>query len=455
MTEPTGIESPQVLQKRVLGLAWLIRLTPEWILAGLTLLSFSNVVFHFVQNGFLAQPFLFIQDDTLMDWFNPAFWAWRPGAYNIWKTVYPPLSFVLLKFTTLPQCYVDSPISARDCDWYAKIWIVVFYAVSVFLAAKAFHATDVRTAWLRSVSFAIGLPILFTLERGNLLIAALPFFILAYGPLRSPRWIKAVSMAITINFKPYLVVPALAYGLKRNWRLAELAALLAIALYLLTLAILGEGTISQIQANTKSFLSMAYEQAFGQMFYSTSYAPLKLLGESGFPLKQFLGSRTIDLASKAIPAVISASLAIAGIAVIAAWVQPRSASTTRLALITICAFFAYQSPGGYAFIFVTYLVLLEKWDRVGPAIAIVCGYILLFNFDYILAPVGRLYREAWLSGLVVSNSFGVSVGQFLRPALCVLILWVLAIDTILQSVKAHRVHRPVIGFALSEARVSA
>lgn len=454
MTEATGFETARSPQSRPLGLAWLIRLTPEWILAGLVLLSFGNVVVHFVQSGFLAQPFLFIQDDTLMDWFNPAFWSWRAGAYEVWKTVYPPLSFVMLKFTTLPQCYVDSPISARDCDWYAKVWMLVFYALSVFLAARAFRATDVRTAWFRSVSFALGLPILFTLERGNLLIAALPFFILAYSPLRTPRWIKAISTAITINFKPYLVVPALAFGIKRNWRLAELGALLTIALYLITLAILGEGSIAQILANTSAFLSTAYEQAFGQMFYSTSYAPLKVLGESGFPLKLFLGSRTIDLVSMIIPAVIWSSVTMAGIAIVAAWVQPQSVLTTRLALITICAYFVYQSPGGYAFIFVTYLVLLEKWGRVGPAIAIGCGYILLFNYDYILAPVGRLDREAWLSGLNVSNSFGVSVGQFLRPALCALVLWVLAIDTIFQSIKAHRTNRPLIGFALPETKVN-
>lgn len=438
-----------------LGLAWFIRLTPEWILAALVLLSFGNVVFRYVQEGFLAQPFLFIQDDTLMDWFNPAFWAWRPGAYDIWKSVYPPLSFVVLKFTTLPQCYVDSPIAARNCDWYGKFWLLASYSASAAFAAKAFFATDRRTAWVRSICFALGLPLLFTLERGNLLIMALPFFVLAYGPLTSPRWVQAIAMAVTINFKPYLAAPALVSGIKRNWRLAEIGAILTALLYLVTLAIMGEGTISQIRDNTSSFLTMAYEQAFGQMYYSTSYAPLMVLEKSGFPLKLFLGSRTIDIVAATIPTVIYASLAVAAIAAIFAWVQPAAVSTTRLAAILLCAYLVYQSPGGYAFIFVTYLVLLEKWGRVGPAIALFCAYLLLLNFDYIIAPVGRLDREAWLSGLQVSNSFGVSVGQFLRPALCVFILWALAIDTILESIKAHRTSKPVIGLVLPSTPVKA
>jgi hypothetical protein len=72
-------------------------------------------------------------------------------------------------------------------------------------------------------------------------------------------------------------------------------------------------------------------------------------------------------------------------------------------------------------------------------------YFLLISYDYIMAPVGALYRESWLSGYAVRNSFGISVGQFARPGLLVIIVWALSLDTITQSIKAHRSSRPTIG----------
>jgi hypothetical protein len=43
--------------------------------------------------------------------------------------------------------------------------------------------------------------------------------------------------------------------------------------------------------------------------------------------------------------------------------------------------------------------------------------------------------------------FGLTIGQFVRPALVAVIVWALSFDTIFEVVRAHRHHRPVLGLA--------
>ena len=88
----------------------------ETLLALAVVASFGWTALVFHRTGYLPQPFVFDTNDTFMDWFNTAYWAHHPGAYDIWQSIYPPLSFVFLKLVGLPGCYLDSPFYARDCD---------------------------------------------------------------------------------------------------------------------------------------------------------------------------------------------------------------------------------------------------------------------------------------------------------------------------------------------------
>jgi len=45
----------------------------------------------------------------------------------------------------------------------------------------------------------------------------------------------------------------------------------------------------------------------------------------------------------------------------------------------------------------------------------------------------------------VTPSFGLAVGHFVRPGLVALILWALALDSIVRVIRAHRTHRPSLG----------
>ncbi|WP_210766652.1 hypothetical protein [Caenibius tardaugens] len=215
------------------------RLLPEMTLAFAVLASAVCTVLFFRLTGYLPQPFVFDTNDTFMDWFNTAYWANNQGIYDVWRSIYPPLSFAFLDMFSLQGCYLQSPFHARDCDWLARATIMGCYVLNVVLAWRCFHRMDQHTATMRGLAFGLGLPLLFTLERGNLILVALPFFMIAHGPLiRSGPW-RWLSAAVTINFKPYLVMPVLALAVQRDWRRLELAGIATIALYLVTLALVG------------------------------------------------------------------------------------------------------------------------------------------------------------------------------------------------------------------------
>ena len=409
--------------------------------------SVLHTAWWFRETGYLPQPFVFDTNDTFMDWFNTAYWARHPGAYDVWRSIYPPLSFVFLDLFGLPGCYVSSPFHARDCDLFARGVIVGLYLLNVALVWLSLRRADPRTAAVRAIAFGLGLPLLFTLERGNLILAALPCYILAQGPLlRSDRW-RALAVAATINFKPYLLLPALARAVTREWRALELAGIATIALYLATLAWIGGGSPGELVSNTANWVVFQGGQIWNEIHYSTSYAPLLMVRKAPISVLQFVPSRTIETIEWLIPLVIRASQIVALAALAAAWLQPRAVPAFRIATIMLGAYLVTQSPGGYTMAFLLFPVLLERWEGAGPITALVCTYLLCIVADWPLATVLEVSTNSWLGGRPVAPSFGLALGHFLRPGLIVLIVWALSLDSIARVVRAHRLWRPSLGLA--------
>ncbi len=416
----------------------------EYALMLAVLASLGWVVAFYVARHYLPQPFLFDTFDTFMDWFNTAYWANRSGAYDVWQSIYPPLSFVFLDLVSIQRCYVD-PFVARDCDWVGTGAILFFYALSAALAGFAFRRADRATALPRGLAFGLGFPLLFCLERGNLLLVCLVPFILAYGGLvASPLW-RGLAIALTINFKPYLIAPALALGVKRQWRGLEAAGLLTIAVYLATLAAFASGDPLAVLNNTGAWVDFNSTQFWEQSFFSTSYVTLLSIRTSPFPILTVVPSAVVEAVLQIVPLVIRASQLAALAAIVAAWLQPRAVPLTRIAALFSGVHLLSQSPGGYALSFLIFLVFLEPRRRLGPGIALVCCYLLSLSYDWIAATVIDRSTLSWLSGRAVTVNFGLAVGQLVRPGLVVLIVWALAFDTITEAVKAHRRHRPSLG----------
>lgn len=417
-------------------------LIPELVLALCVLASVAWTAWQFDALGYLPQPFVFDTNDTFMDWFNTAYWANNPGAYDVWRSIYPPLSFVFLDLFSLPGCYRDSSFYARDCDWLGQAAIAAFYLLDIALVWLSFRRADRRTAPMRTIAFGLGLPLLFTLERGNLILVAFACFVVAHGPLAvAPRW-RWLATAATINFKPYLLLPVLALAVKREWRALELAGIATILVYLVTLALVGSGTPGEVAANTANWVVFQSGQVWNEVHYSTSYAPLLLVRESRMPVLDFVPSRTIETIEALVPVLIRASQGIALLALAGAWLQPRALPAHRVAALLLGAYLITQSPGGYTQTFLLFLVLLEPWRRPGPVIALICTYLLCIVADRSLATVLEVPGASWLGNRPVTASFGLALGHFVRPGLVMLAIWALALDSLWLVARAHRTHRP-------------
>lgn len=424
-----------------------IRLLPEAMLALAVVASFVWTAMHLRNTGYLPQPFVFDTNDTFMDWFNTAYWANNPGIYEVWRSIYPPLSFVFLDTFSLPGCYLQSPFFARDCDWLGRSTIAAFYLLDVVLAWLSFYRADRRTAPMRGLAFGLGLPLLFTLERGNLILVALAFFIIAHGPItRSKAW-HALATAVTINFKPYLLVPVLALAVKRQWRGLEIAGIATIALYLLTLAIIGSGTPTELIANTANWVAFQSGQVWNEVNYSTSYAPLLSIRMAQIPLLEFVPSKTVETIEWLVPLAIRATQALTLVALAAVWLQPRAASALRVSALLLGVYLVTQSPGGYAQTFLLFLVFLERWRGAGRILAITSAYLLCLSGDWPLAEILRISSASWLEGRTVNPAFGLTLGHFIRPGLIILIVWSLALDSIVRSIGMHRFRHPSLGLA--------
>lgn len=423
----------------------LLPLVPEALLALAVAASAGWTLQVLLDVGYLPQPFVFDTNDTFMDWFNTAYWANNRGIYDVWRSIYPPLSFVFLDATSLPGCYLQSSFYARDCDWLARSTIYAFYVIDVVLAWICFRRLDRRTAPMRTVAIALGLPTLFTLERGNLILVAFAFFMIAHGPVTASKPWRWFAAAVTINFKPYLVLPMFAYALKRDWRTLEMAGIATVALYLITLALVGSGTPAELASNTANWVVFQGGQVWNEVNYSTSYAPLLMFRTLDIPLLQFVPSRLIETIELLVPIVIRSGHLLALAAFAATWLQPKALPAHRIAAILLGAYLVTQSPGGYTQLFLIFLVLLEPWKGAGPVTAIACAYLLCLVGDWPLATVLDVTGTSWLGERTVTASFGLTAGHFIRPGLIVIMVGALSLDSIARVARAHRTDRPSLG----------
>ena len=419
-------------------------------LAVLASLGFTASQFH--RLGYLPQPFVLDTNDTFMDWFNTAYWANNRGIYDVWRSIYPPLSFVFLDTFSLHQCYNLSPFYARDCDWLGRATLVGFYVLDVVLVWLALRRVDRITAPWRTIALGLGLPLLFTLERGNLILACFACFVLAHGPLLKSPLLRGLAAAVTINFKPYLVLPVLELAIRRRWRALELAGIATVALYLISLAWVGSGTPGELASNTANWVVFQSGQVWNEINYSTSYTPFLNMRQAQVPLLEFVSSRVIERIEFFVPLAIRATQLVALAALAAAWLQPRALPASRISALWRVAYLITQSPGGYTQLFLLFLVFLEPMRRLGPSIAILCAYVLCLVGDVMLASVLQITSNSWLSERTVSPEFGLTYGHFVRPALIIAIVWALSLDAIAQVARAHAKYRPSLGLAAAGAK---
>jgi len=142
---------------------------------------------------------------------------------------------------------------------------------------------------------------------------------------------------------------------------------------------------------------------------------------------------------------LMASRAIALLCIALAWLYPRAISGTRLVFFLLMQSFVVQNPGGYGIAFIVFLVLLEQWRNFATATAITCAYGISVPGDYSIAKIIDVFRESWLSGRMVISEYVLPLGSIIRPGVIMIMLWVLAIDSLIDFHREAKRVPPMFG----------
>ena len=387
------------------------------------LLGIGWIVWRFVHDGYLPQPFYYLVNDSLMDLYTTAMWAHRDGAYSSWHSLYPPLSFDLLRLTTDAKCYVLGDLAGRRCDRAAFGVLIAVFLANAGLVAWSYRISDPRTAVPRALAVAAGLPMLYALERGNLLIPCFTTFVLGAGPLVRSRWGRIFALALSVNLKPYLLgvfLPAIA---QRDWRWLLRFGAIGLAIYIATFLVEGSGTPLQLLSDMGEYRRGYVDALWGNLYYATSY----------WPLARYMSAHQAFAA--ALPPFASAAFSIAAVSImrlvqlsvaacmIAAAIRPAGVEPRRFMALFTAMILTTVTNGssGYALIFLFFLVFFEPWRGPARIAILLSAYLLCLPIDWAFWPVVHGAAHSFLGGREVTVSFGVSVGQLLRPGLLLIV----------------------------------
>jgi hypothetical protein len=371
----------------------------------------------FLRHGYLPSPFFGDKGETLMDWFETAFWSRTPGAYSHWGSVYPPLSFLAARVFSAPACYAHSSKLARLCDPWGVPTLLGFLAISLVLTFVALRRSAGGNAAPRTIALCLGSSMLYGLERGNTVLLAYPFFVLGFSQILQRGWLRIACAAIALNFKPYLLLASVGWLARRRW--AWLASLFVMGggLYLASWAAFGAGSPLELMRNMIGPLRVPARAGLELMSFSSSYdSLLVVLGTPGqFP---FAIAPGVALALRV------AVFLLVGAGWIGWWTcclgaarRPDLLSSRRLAAISLAVLFSICTPGAYSLTFLLFLVFQEEWQGVARKVALVSAYLWCIPLDAPLKMLGVHAAYSFLADRVVTQQTSLTLGELVRPAL--------------------------------------
>lgn len=197
------------------------------------LLYFINHLFQY-KDGYLPSPFFINKSDSLMDLFNPMSWVDNPGRYTEYQSVYPPINFLLLgilKILSGASTYEHSAYHIRANSIIPQIIIFTFYLglPALILSMRYYCSFRVTTRVLVYIIFLTGIPALYALDRGNLILLALP---LVAASLSNVPKARIVGVAFLINLKPYFIILSFLILIKNYKIEASIVILLTLFIFL-------------------------------------------------------------------------------------------------------------------------------------------------------------------------------------------------------------------------------
>jgi hypothetical protein len=148
-----------------------------------------------------------------MDFYNPLFWVIKDGFYTSFQSVYPPLNYFFLKTFSfnIDPFYVQDRFDFRAEYLNRGILVSALYIsfVLVTINIGEWKKIKIRNRFMVGLACIISAPVLFALERGNLIFLAI--LLLALYCATSNLWLKVIFFGLLVNIKPYFGLLLLQY----------------------------------------------------------------------------------------------------------------------------------------------------------------------------------------------------------------------------------------------------
>lgn len=383
------------------------------IVAGLAYSAWFLYYYHY-----LPQPWFYEPWGSFMDWYSLVLWGHQTGAYDIAGTIYPPLSFVILGIFSDASCYpfLDSEW-ARDCDpvgIYALVGIFLINAVLTFLT---FRKHDRETYIPRAFALSFGFPMVFALERGNLLLFCYAAMLLGFGPLLKSARLRWFFGGVALNFKVYLISAIFAPLLRRKWTQTEGMLVAGALVYIASWMWLGDGSPSQIVRNVTTYIGGFGAGGFLDLWYAGSFIPaISLLKGETFPITTLLDSNVAETLLVIVTVYLRTTQALIIIAAAAVWLRPEVVPPYRAVYLAVALALSSSEAGGYTQILVLIFVFMEPWRGVGRKIALIVAYLLCVPAELVIFEIAPMARTSWLwyGGTPVIVQYGVGAASLLR-----------------------------------------
>lgn len=163
-----------------------------------------------------------------MDLFNTLHWAFDSGRYTVWQSVYPPLNFIVLHLLDFifAGASFDTPVAMRSGSLSLIAGLVLLYLLvpALVLRTRCWNGFSRTNKIFIYFAAVLSFPMLFALERGNLIILAPILLALA---LSREGYQRLICIALLINLKPYFALLVLIYLVHNRWK--EMAKCIAIS----------------------------------------------------------------------------------------------------------------------------------------------------------------------------------------------------------------------------------
>ncbi|QFY41377.1 DUF2029 domain-containing protein [Candidatus Methylospira mobilis] len=212
------------------------------VIALINVAGFIYFILYFMENGYLPSPFIYDKANTFMDLFNPMYWAYDSGRYTEWGSVYPPLSFLVLKLINIALAGAapdGGPLAMRDDSPFviAGFCFICLVAPAIIMHARQWKSVASVEKVLIYVAIILSAPMLFSMERGNIVVLCPVLLVAAISEIGFKR---ILSIALLINIKPYFAVLMVYFLIRKNLKGFLFCSIAAFMVFLATGLVLDE-----------------------------------------------------------------------------------------------------------------------------------------------------------------------------------------------------------------------